>query len=83
MFTFRFLRSVTNTVQKIIWPCFLLKTLLQLGTVCQKLGFSPDSYAPRNFTPAQGYFEDALSRLSKPSSVQQRLQSIEALAGLG
>ncbi|XP_071504967.1 uncharacterized protein [Diadema antillarum] len=52
----------------------VIKNILDLGMVCQKL---------HDFSAAAAYFEDALCRLSKPTSTDQRLQMIRALAGLG
>eukprot|EP00057_Strongylocentrotus_purpuratus_P006384 XP_011660858.1 PREDICTED: uncharacterized protein LOC576310 isoform X1 [Strongylocentrotus purpuratus] len=52
----------------------VIENLLELGIVCQKLA---------DYTAAAAYFEDALTRLSHPDSVDQRLQMVKALTGLG
>lgn len=52
----------------------VIENLLELGSVCHKLA---------DFSASVQYFQDALSRLSKPSSVEQRVQMIKALSGLG
>ncbi|XP_030833932.1 TPR repeat-containing protein DDB_G0287407 [Strongylocentrotus purpuratus] len=52
----------------------VIENLLELGIVCQKLA---------DYTTAAAYFEDALTRLAHPDSVDQRLQMVKALTGLG